>query len=280
MSTSLTQSRSEIIDRLAPKLIVPRCPNGNRHYPNLYKGSPSQAEMIGRRSYYCKPTNGPQCVATKSTLTPELPDSLKSKIREEVQVLSQAATIQKGKAIKTNVVNSVESGTSTKRKTTRRSELGMSDGSFPTVMKFMPDTIPIYVYALRNEEPFCHQGQVDYGAYSFLSDDALCDITRFPVTSCSIYDSYKADFIPISTFSSQRIEDHNYLIVRFTSYTDDECPGVYELIRGIRGAEDSGSVSGPTKVSNKRQFEDKSDVGPSKRKKGLDTEIIDLTLDY
>ncbi|KIJ96570.1 hypothetical protein K443DRAFT_107046 [Laccaria amethystina LaAM-08-1] len=112
------------------------------------------------------------------------------------------------------------------------------------------------------------------------SDDALCDITRFPVTSCSIYDSYKEDFIPVSTFSSQCIEDHNYLILRFTSFTDDECPGVHELIRGIRAVEDSGSICGSTNVSNKRRFEDESGVGPSKRKKGLDTKIIDLTIDY
>ena len=135
MSSSLTQSRSKIIDRLAPKLNVPRCPNGNRHYPHLYKGSPSQAEMIGWRSYYvhepnvlfvtvpmtasqCKPTNGPQCVEAKTTLTPELPDSLKLRIREEIQVLTQAVTVQKVKAIETNVVNLVQSGTSTKRKTT------------------------------------------------------------------------------------------------------------------------------------------------------------------
>ena len=119
---------------------------------------------------------------------------------------------------------------------------------------------------------------IKYGVYSFLSDDALCDITRFPVTSCSIYNVYKEDFIPVSTFSSQRIEDHNYLILCFTSFTDNECPGVYELIRGIRGVEDSGSVSGLTNVSNKRRFEDESDVGPSKKKKGLNAEIIDLTI--
>jgi hypothetical protein len=167
MPSSVTRSRSEIIDRLAPKLDVPRCPNGNHHYPHLYKGSPSQAEMIGRHSYY---------------------------VRD--------------------------------------------------------------------------------------SDDALCDITRFPVTSCSIYDSYKEDFIPVSTFSSQCIEDHNYLILRFTSFTDDECPGVHELIRGIRAVEYSGSICGSTNVSNKRRFEDESGVGPLKRKKGLDTKIIDLTIDY
>ena len=80
------------------------------------------------------------------------------------------------------------------------------------------------------------------------------------------------------TFSSQRIEDHNYLILRFTSFTDNECPGVYELICGIRGVEDSGSVSGLTNVSNKRRFEDESDVEPSKKKKGLNAEIIDLTI--
>lgn len=57
MTSLLTQSRSEIIDRLAPKLIVPRCPNGNHHYPHLYKGSPSQAEMIGQRSYYVREPN-------------------------------------------------------------------------------------------------------------------------------------------------------------------------------------------------------------------------------
>ena len=103
---------------------------------------------------------------------------------------------------------------------------------------------------------------------------------RFPVTSCSIYDPYKEGFIPVSTFSSQCIEDHNYLILHFTSFADDECPGVYELIRGIRGIKDSGSVSGLSNVSNKRRYEDESDGGPSKRKKGLNAEIIDLTIDY
>jgi hypothetical protein len=57
MPSSVTQSRSEIIDHLAPKLDVPRCPNGNHHYPHLYKGSPSRAEMIGRRSYYVREPN-------------------------------------------------------------------------------------------------------------------------------------------------------------------------------------------------------------------------------
>ena len=106
--------------------------------------------------------------------------------------------------------------------------------------------------------------------YSFILDVGLCDLTDFPHSSWSIYDRFRDDFNPIPTYSKLTVLKDEFLVIRPSSFLDENCEGLGALIRRLQSLPLEGIPAAGAeraKGKQKRAVEEEGEAGPSKRKK-------------
>ncbi|KAF8062347.1 hypothetical protein FPV67DRAFT_267713 [Lyophyllum atratum] len=228
-------ARQIYLDSIAPPLRIPRCPNGNLHVAKLSMGS-KVPHNIGRRSYMCKAQNGrPQCRRPDETWQPEHPQEVQDKLRRSLdawdreQKAGQALEkLQKAQQVVQSftaiVPQAREDADHHLTPTTPRSDAGEQHH------------VLVCVYMWENEACFEHQAQLSSGSYALFNDKQLCHVTGFPYTAYSIYDAFRDRFLPLPTFSSMEVQDHEFLILRSSTLDDEDCPDLRRLITNLRGA--------------------------------------------
>jgi len=123
------------------------------------------------------------------------------------------------------------------------------------------------------------------GSYSFLLDVVLCDLIGFPQSSWSIYDRFREEFSPILTYTKFKVLKDEFLVIRPSSFLDENCEGLAALLGRLHSLPLDGiQVSGGGKQKRKRATEaEDSEAGPSdsKRKKPAvstqETVVLDWT---
>ncbi|KIM35705.1 hypothetical protein M413DRAFT_32270 [Hebeloma cylindrosporum] len=263
-------SRSRFMDLVVPKWRIPRCSNGNPHRPGICMGT-KRPEDFGRRYFFCDSKAGKAARCNDQSWSPVLSEESCERLKVALKVFT--------KAMYEDPLKVFESA----------AKLGMQEAAGPKDQDqstaIESEKVLIYVYISKDDEYLKYEGVINDGFYSFLSDITLCGYMHFPHSSWSIYDRFREGFNPIPTYSAFKVIEDEFFIVRPTSFLDENCQGLGDLITRLHSLPMEGMpAKGSARAREKRKRaveEEGSDAGPSKRKKpnlGVqETVVLDWT---
>ncbi|KAF8965362.1 hypothetical protein BDZ97DRAFT_1918221 [Flammula alnicola] len=253
-----------------------KCPNGYPHYEGLCMGKTDRTyDDIGRRSTFCGGPRSSRCGRFKTPrhslqVIKDLHEAMK--IYDDQQREKRAA--QKSSSAPT---------TPTKTPDKRSKPIVHRHDLISRIELSEEDSVKIYVYLTSNGENFEHTGKLSNGTYAYLEDAVLREMSKFPITSWTVYDIIQRVFVPIPTFSRQDVRPNEFLILRSSAVPLEKCDGLEDLIDELHMhftsliktiQKDKG-----TGARHKRKVSEGSlEAGPSQSRQKKAKIVIDLTV--